>query len=138
MLVSAEGNKFTVEITGNILKLTSSGGNERMWQRVGGERSVNEKTIEVDENEADEDEKTNDAPSGASSASSKNTSDWRQFLKDYDTWMTKFIANPTDTKWLGELLEWSEKTIEIQSNLSDEELLEFVEESVRIAGRALE
>ncbi len=78
--------------------------------------------------------------------------EWKQFLKDYEEWVDKYIEitkkykdNPTDmsilsdyTSMMSELTEWYDKTDEMQSELesaSPGELAEYSSELARIAAK---
>ena len=86
---------------------------------------------------------------------SSSSAEWRQFLKEYEEWVDKYIvvynkykSNPTDlsilsdyTDMAAQLVEWSEKTENVQKELesaSSEELAEYSKELLRIAGKMTE
>ena len=81
--------------------------------------------------------------------------EWKQFLKDYENWMEKYIeilkkykSNPSDatvladyTEILKELSEWQSKAEMVQKELeeaSPAEVAEYSAEIIRIAGRIAE
>ena len=81
------------------------------------------------------------------SASSETSSDWRQFLQDYEAFMDDYIeilkkyhANPADLSILSDymsmmtkLTEWSDKYDDISGGLDNpDELAEFTQEWMRI------
>ena len=89
------------------------------------------------------------------STESSSSAEWRQFLKEYEEWVDKYIvvynkykSNPTDlsilsdyTDMAAQLVEWSEKTENVQKELesaSPEELSEYSKELLRIAGKMTE
>ena len=89
------------------------------------------------------------------STESSSSAEWRQFLKEYEEWVDKYIvvynkykSNPTDlsilsdyTDMAAQLVEWSEKTENVQMELesaSSEELAEYSKELLRIAGKMTE
>lgn len=89
------------------------------------------------------------------STESSSSAEWRQFLKEYEEWVDKYIvvynkykSNPTDlsilsdyTDMAAQLVEWSEKTENVQKELesaSSEELAEYSKELLRIAGKMTE
>jgi hypothetical protein len=71
---------------------------------------------------------------------------WTQFLKDYEEWVDSYIVllkkyndNPTDFSILSDymeqlekLAEWSEKAEKIQSDLSGDDLKEYIDTMSRI------
>ena len=86
---------------------------------------------------------------------SSSSAEWRQFLKEYEEWVDKYIvvynkykSNPSDlsilsdyTDMAAQLVEWSEKTENVQKELesaSSEELAEYSKELLRIAGKMTE
>lgn len=104
-----------------------------------------EKAIENNSSEtkSTESPKTNAPESTATAASNSSTSDWRQFLKDYEEWvdsyvefMKKYKNNPTDasllteySKFMTDTTEWSKKAQKYQDelqNLSAEDLSEYM------------
>ena len=130
--------EWRIEINGNLLTITDEDGSVRMFQRFEGEVAADvEDTEPVDEPEDTEPE-PEDTEETEEASSSSTSDDWRQFLVDYDAWMTRFIANPTDLTLLTESVEWLERTAEIQETLSGDDSFEFSMEILRIAGRALE
>lgn len=81
--------------------------------------------------------------------------EWKQFLKDYEAWINKYIEitekyknNPSDTtiltdytEMLAELVQWQTKAEELQTeleNASPSEVAEYSAELIRIAGRIAE
>ena len=87
-----------------------------------------------------------------SAEASSNGIEWKQFLRDYEEWVDKYIEitkkyknNPTDmsilsdyTNMMTELTEWYDKIDEVQSDLesaSPGELAEYSSELARIAGK---
>ena len=81
-----------------------------------------------------------------------NNVEWKQFLKEYEEWVDKYIEitkkykdNPSDmsilsdyTDMMTELTEWSTKTEDMQQELeeaSPSELVEYSAELARIAGK---
>ena len=89
------------------------------------------------------------------STESSSSAEWSQFLKEYEEWVDKYIviynkykSNPTDlsilsdyTDMAAQLVEWSEKTENVQKELesaSSEELAEYSKELLRIAGKMTE
>lgn len=89
------------------------------------------------------------------STESSSSAEWRQFLKEYEEWVDKYIvvynkykSNPSDLSILSDytdiaaqLVEWSEKTENVQKELesaSPEELSEYSKELLRIAGKMTE
>lgn len=87
------------------------------------------------------------APKSNGTAASSGSSDWRQFLKDYEAWMDKYVAfmkkypeNPTAfaseyAKFLKETAEWTEKSNQYQDTLKDmsaADLAEYMEAIGRI------
>ena len=84
-----------------------------------------------DDDDDDDDDSSSSTPSGSNS-------DWRQFLQDYDAFMTRFINDPTNLDLMTESLEWTERVLEIQDSLDGQDFWDFTEEALRISGRALE
>lgn len=82
----------------------------------------------------------------SSSNNSTSSTDWRQWLKDYETWVDKYIAtyqkyknNPTDaslvseyTKLAAEASEWAEKANDVKTDLSASDATEFANTYARI------
>ena len=74
-------------------------------------------------------------------------SEWKQFLKDYEEWVDKYIeitekykSNPSDLSILGsytemmtELAEWSTKTEEIKKDLEQASSVELIQYSAELA-----
>ncbi len=96
----------------------------------------------------------NTAPVNSSNETSSNV-EWKQFLKEYEEWVDRYIevlkkykANPSDmsilsdyTEMMTELTEWSEKADEVQADLenaSPQELAEYSKEVARIATKIAE
>ena len=82
----------------------------------------------------------------------ENTVEWKQFLREYEEWVDKYIEitekykkNPSDmsilsdyTDMISELSEWSTKTADMENelkNASSGELLEYSAELAKIAGK---
>ncbi len=90
----------------------------------------------------------------SSSTPNENTeSEWKKFIKDYETWVDEYIEltkkmknNPTDTSILTEYtdmaskaLEWTERSEEIQKSITNQqEAIEYANELLRIADKMLE
>ena len=106
------------------------------------------------ENVSNQNQQINSKASNIDSESSSGA-EWRQFLKEYEEWVDKYIviynkykSNPTDlsilsdyTDMAAQLVEWSEKTENVQKELesaSSEELAEYSKELLRIAGKMTE
>jgi len=85
------------------------------------------------------------APTQASN-NSTSSSEWKQFLKDYEAWVDdyiriyeKYTSNPTDLtimvdyfEQLEKMVEWSEKADTIQGDLSVSDLTEYMKTITRI------
>lgn len=73
-------------------------------------------------------------------------SSYLEFLQAYEAWADEYVAfmkkykeNPTDltlladyTRLLGEIVEWSEKADDLEDNLTDAELTEYLAATARI------
>lgn len=92
--------------------------------------------------------KSNSGSQKDSSSSSSSDSEWKKFLKEYETWVDKYIAfmkkyknaSPSDIKsmaseyrqMISELSAWSSKSIKIQSGLSSSDRQEYIKTVERI------
>jgi len=132
-IITIGSNEYTVSIDGNRLTIERDG-SERTFQRVG--------DIEEDEEPTEEETaaptEAEETPDDSADNASNGTEDWQQFLEDYDAFMTRFIADPSDLTLLTESIEWVERAAEIQAGLNTEDALEFSLELLRIAERALD
>ncbi len=86
--------------------------------------------------------------------STSESSEWKQFLKDYEAWVDDYIvivnkykANPTDTsiladytKMVSDMADWTTRTEKVQEELTtdSEALAEYTKELSRIAGKLAE
>lgn len=86
--------------------------------------------------------------SSSSSTSSSTSSDWKQLIKDYESWVddyTTFMKKYKDadssqlssmmsdyTKLLSDMTDWTEKMEDMEDNLSGSDLTEYLKELTRI------
>ena len=77
----------------------------------------------------------------------ENKTEWKDFLKEYEAWvddyitfMNKYKANPTDLSLLSDYaklsakaIEWSTKAEQMQTELSGDDLNEYIQTMARIS-----
>ncbi|MCL2588429.1 MAG: hypothetical protein FWD84_03365 [Oscillospiraceae bacterium] len=114
LLVS--NNEFDIAINGNILTITDDRGRVSTLQRIDAVPGVE---------------------GGGNDSASASGGDWRQFLADYDDWVTRFLRTPDDLSLIAEMVEWSGRAEQYTANLSANELVEFMQELTRIMDRML-
>lgn len=112
-------------------------------------------TNDVINNSIDNEVSTSNMASGDTSSETTSNIEWREFLKEYEEWVDKYIevlkkykSNPSDmsilsdyTEMMTELTEWSEKADDMQADLenaSPKELAEYSKEVARIATKLAE
>ena len=129
-----DGNNFGVEINGDILTITDEDGNQAVFQRLEEDDEDEDDEDEDDEDEDDEDDEDDDEDDSSNGTSTGADVDWRQFLRDYDAFQTRFLRDPLGL--LEESFEWIEQSAEILESLEGTDYwLEFFEESLRIGTR---
>lgn len=108
-----------------------------------------EEEVELEENESAIQAETNSGMEQQPQTSSSSNSEWKQFLKDYEAWVDKYVtfmkkyqsATPSDmasmmseySSLLTDLTMWSEKTQNMQSGLSGSDLTEYLNALTRIS-----
>lgn len=92
---------------------------------------------------------TNDNTAKTSNTASSGSSDWKQFLKDYEAWVDSYVEiikkyknNPSDAKliseygkFMGETAEWAEKSKKYEDKLQEmsaEDFSEYMQTITRI------
>ena len=98
----------------------------------------------------DDNNEFNSIAESSDDTSALEDADWKDFLKEYEEWVDKYIAvvkkykaNPTDlsilseySSLMGELTDWTERADDISDSIVDvEDAAEYSAELVRIAAK---
>ena len=130
----ADGEAFTYVIHGDVLTITDRASDDWSFYREGTAPVIedNDDDDDDDDDEDDDDDDNGDTTTTGSSASDFDASDWRAFLEEYEELVIRANENPADLSILNDVLDWSERADEIMENLDLNDMLEFLDELLRI------